>query len=249
MPEHHTVTAPGALAGDLSWLAVERLLAEGAMPVITIGTAAKEHGYHLPLNTDALQAQWLGRAIAARYPALVWPPINIGFYPAFLAYPGSISRRAQSFEALVLDVITSIARHTAKPILAVNTGISTIAPLENVRKHPAGPSLALHHVYRGAHLCACAERICEQRHSGHGDEVETSVMLAIAPGKVQLHLAQTYDRAVAPGPLSRQPGEPNYTPQGIWGDPARASRQKGKALLAAMLRDLDDSFRRLADLA
>ena len=40
-------------------------LRDGAAAILPIGAAAKQHGFHLPLNTDRIQAEWL----AARSPS------------------------------------------------------------------------------------------------------------------------------------------------------------------------------------
>ena len=43
----------------LTWDEVARRLENGAAAVLPIGAAAKEHGFHLPMNTDRVQAEWL----------------------------------------------------------------------------------------------------------------------------------------------------------------------------------------------
>ena len=88
----------GARAAELSWIEVEARLASGSVAILPIGAAAKEHGPHLPLATDWLTAEALGRALAEREDVLVFPSIGYGFYPAFVAYPGSTSVPEGAFE-------------------------------------------------------------------------------------------------------------------------------------------------------
>ena len=119
----------GACVAALSWDAITSYLQAGARPVFTIGAAAKEHGLHLPMDTDFRQAQWLGNAIASRWPVLVWPPIGYGHYPAFLDFPGSVSVNAATFGATIANILESVEQFQQVTPLIVNTGMSTIAPL------------------------------------------------------------------------------------------------------------------------
>jgi creatinine amidohydrolase len=231
----------GTRAAQLTWDAIEARLRAGLRPVVTVGAAAKEHGRHLPIDTDLRQANWLGSAIASRWPALAWPALGYGHYPAFLAYPGSTSVAASTFSATIRDILQCIAPYQTVPTVVVNTGISTIAPLEQLNEQLEG-SFELAHVYRGTHFSASAEQLCTQSHGGHGDEAETAIMLAIAPDTVNLGRAKPWDIKLPAGPLSRDPLAPNYSPDGIMGRPDLATAALGRELLLAMLRDLATIF-------
>lgn len=235
----NNTTAIGALVSEISWVEVETRISGGAAALLAVGAACKEHGPHLPMNCDLLQAEWLSRRLAESRNVLVWPAISYGFYPAFTAYPGSISISQETFERLVTEVLAGIAASGARSTLVLNTGISTIEPLERAVR-AAGGNNKLAHVYRGARYLATERELCRQPAGGHADEAETSIMLAIAPGLVNMKLAKAWtETSMAPGPFRRDgPGHPNYSPGGVWGDPTLADREKGERLLAAMLEDV-----------
>src|SRR5205814_4169054 len=73
------------------------------------------------------------------------------------------------------------------------------------------------------------------------DELETSLMLALAPHLVDIARAEP-SAAIgyeAPGPLTPSDvNSPNYSRSGSYGDPTLATSAKGEILLAAMLDDL-----------
>ena len=73
----------------LTWDEVARRIAGGAAAILPIGAAAKQHGFHLPLNTDRMQAEWFSARLAERFNALIWPTLSYGHYPAFTEYAGS----------------------------------------------------------------------------------------------------------------------------------------------------------------
>ena len=72
----------GAFLEDLTWPEAGARIAGGAVVVVPVGAAAKEHGPHLPLRTDYLVARELGRRVAEALPVLVAPVV-------FDADPGS----------------------------------------------------------------------------------------------------------------------------------------------------------------
>ena len=79
----------GVWIEDLAWPEVGAKLAAGWPVIVPIGARAKEHGHHLPMQTDYLVARALADGVAAQLPVLVAPVVDFGYYPAFLGYPGS----------------------------------------------------------------------------------------------------------------------------------------------------------------
>ncbi|NIR58269.1 MAG: creatininase family protein [Gammaproteobacteria bacterium] len=232
----------GAFVARLSWPEVERRMQAGAVAVLPVGAACKEHGPHLPMNADFLQAEWLAAALAQHATVLVWPTLAYGHYPAFTDYPGSVSLGRETFERMVREILSDIRRAGARAALILNTGISTIAPLETVAgAMPDDLRVALAYVYDGSRCRDEIEQIEQQPRGGHADEIETSILLAIAPDRVTMDLAEAWTppSMAGGGRLSRgEPDDPRYSPSGIYGDPTRATEEKGRRVLAAMVEDL-----------
>lgn len=227
----------GARLADLAWTEVRSSL-EGRVAVLPIGAAAKEHGPHLPMDTDYRTAEALGRLAAERERVLVWPTVGYGHYPAFVEYAGSTSVGEATFAALLRDLVGDLARAGAAHVLLWNTGISTIRSVEAAVEHAPIPAAALH-VYRGARYLDAVAAVCVQERGGHADEAETSVMLHLEPACVRLENAVAWTRAVPPGRWSPDdPASPRYAPHGVYGDPTLATADKGARLVDAMLDDL-----------
>ncbi len=226
----------------MTWDAVEARIKAGAVALLPIGAGSKAHGLHLPMNTDQLQAEFFAARIAEKIDVLIWPAVAYGHYPAFVAYPGSSSLSAPLYESLIAEIATGILASGARALIVIDTGISTIAPTARALAS-LNPAEVLHlRVHQGPRYRAAASKLAEQRHGSHADELETSLMLAIAPHVVAMARAQASpsDRTVAvPGPLTHtDPSSPNYSPSGSFGDPTLATRAKGEVLLAAMLEDV-----------
>jgi len=230
----------GIRVADTAWPEIEAQLAAGAVAILPVGAASKEHGRHLPLDTDCRQAEWIATQVAQRLSAVVWPTVTYGYYPVFVDYPGSISLREDTFVALVADILDGISRAGASRSVILNTGISTIAPLASLIGELAEASpCRLVNVYAGAEFNRIVEAVSEQSWGGHADEIETSIMLALDPAVVRLDAARPGIRQIVRGLFSRTDRESaNYSPDGVNGDPTLATRAKGEQLLAAMVADV-----------
>ena len=225
----------------MSWDEVARRIENGAAAILPIGAGAKEHGFHLPMNTDRIQAEWLAAQIAMHIDALIWPTVSYGYYPAFVDYAGSASLSASTFEAVVGEIAAAILNFGCRALFVLDTGISTRAP---VNRALAGlkPDKVRHlQIHEGPRYREAAAKLADQSHGSHADELETSVMLALAPELVRMQRAEASPSPLreTAGPLTPfDPASPNYSRSGSYGDPTLATRAKGEVLLAAMIEDI-----------
>ncbi len=237
-------TSNSIIVETSTWPEVQQAIIKGMTGIVPIGASCKEHGPHLPLNTDSVQANWLAEQSSLRFPLIVWPVVNIGYYPAFVDYPGSWSISESTFTSCVLDIIESIAKHGSNQIVLLNTGVSTIIPLETaITQTPFNARVTLINVYSGKHVLAVIKALEEQKQGGHADEIETSIMLAIDDALVHMDRAQPGLENIKRGPLNlNKPMQDNYCPTGAMGDSTLATVEKGNEILEAMLADLSDKL-------
>ena len=230
----------------LTWDKVKQRLAGGAAAILPIGAGAKQHGLHMPMATDQLFAAYFARALAERIDALIWPTLTYGAYPAFVAYAGSGSLSTATFQAVVTEIADALIGFGARRVLILDTGLSTIAPLAAAVRASRDPSRVRHlKVFAGPRFEATVHELKEQPYGSHADEMETSLMLAIAPELVDMARAEASPFSPggpSPGALSPDdPASPNYAPSGSFGDPTLASAEKGERLRTAILDDLFDA--------
>ncbi len=242
------MSRPDYRIAAMTWDEVERRIETGAVAIMPIGAASKEHGLHLPLNTDQIQAEYFAIRLAEKIGALIWPTVTYGHYPAFVAYPGSNSVSTSTFEALIGEIAAGILASGVRALIVIDTGISTIAPVERALSRLTDADVVHLRLHQGPHYRSAVEQLVEQRYGSHADELETSLMLAITPDVVDMPRAQASPAercGNAPGPLTRtDTSSPNYSASGSFGDPTKASRAKGEILLAAMTEDVLDQTRR-----
>jgi creatinine amidohydrolase len=245
----------GVWLEDLTWPEAEEWFARGALVLLPIGAIAKEHGHHLPLKTDFLLARGLAEEVRKALPVVVAPVVCYGYYPAFRHYPGSQHLSPATFQALVTELLEGLIDQGAKSLAILNTGVSTEPVLRIVVRElyeRAGVRVPVADI---RNLGRSADSLLAQKLGGHGDEHETSLMLAIAPEAVRMDLAPTdYGRALevpetvfyVPSVFSGDPASgPDYSATGIRGDATLASAEKGRAALDASAHDLILGLERL----
>jgi creatinine amidohydrolase len=223
----------------LTWDEVAKRIDDGAAAILPVGAGAKQHGFHLPMNTDRIQAEWLAAKLAERVDGVIWPTVSYGYYPAFVDYAGSASLSATTFESLIGEIAAGIIGYGCRALFVLDTGISTLAPVDRAL---AGNPEALHlKVHDGPRYRRAAKDVSEQSHGGHADELETSRMLVLAPHLVNTARAEASPALTheTPGPLTpSDKSSPNYSRSGSFGDPTLATRVKGEILLTAMVDDM-----------
>jgi creatinine amidohydrolase len=240
--------AQAVLLENLTWDEAERVLTPDAVIVIPLGAESKEHGRHLQLNNDFLMAEYFKHRILAAAPkgVIVAPTINYSFYPAFLEYPGSTSLSMDTARAMITEIVRSLARYGPRRFYVLNTGISTLKPLAQAATELAKDGILLR--YTDLTKEDPVEKKLRQSAGTHADEIETSMMLYIAPDSVQMKKATRDLNLNQPGGLTRDPkGKGTYSPTGAWGDPTLATREKGQAvvesLLTSILKEIGDLSR------
>jgi len=237
-------TRPPTLLEEMTWQEAERALGPETIVVLPIGAASKEHGPHLRLANDWIMADYLRHQLGERTRVVIAPIVGFSYYPAFVEYPGSLSLRLETARDLLVDVVRSLARHGPRRFYALNTGVSTLRALAPAAEILAGEGILLTYTDLGRALAPVEKAVAEQAGGTHADEIETSMMLYIAPGTVDMARARKDYSAGGSGPLTRDPRGPGiYSPTGSWGDPTLATRAKGetvtRALVDALVADVE----------
>ncbi len=172
---------------DISWTTAKSFLTADAVVVIPLGAGAKEHGPHLPLSTDYIQAEGCSNLLALERNVVITPVINYGFYPAFLKYAGSTSTSFSTATDIVLQVVRSLAGYGPKRFYIINIGVSTTPTLEAAAKILAEEGILLYFSrYDRGNFIRAEEQFRTQAFSGHADELETSNIISLRPDLVDM---------------------------------------------------------------
>jgi len=232
---------------NLTWVEAEMALKDYDVALVALGARTKEHGPHLALKNDYILAEYLMRRVADEVPVVVLPTLQYGYYPSFLEYPGSISIGADTFKNVVMDICKSLNGYGLKKFYVLNTGVSTIGPLAEAARDLAPLGITLRSLNILEVDKQLPEGLLKQDGGTHADEGETSMMLYIAPETVDMSKAvKDFDPRQGRRGLTRdRDGAGNYSPSGIYGDPTLATKEKGKIIVEATVREVVRQVREL----
>jgi creatinine amidohydrolase len=202
--------------------------------LIPVGSV-EEHGLHLPLGTDTIHAFEVCRQAGARTGALVAPPVYYGVCRSTSQHPGTLSISGDTLRALIMDIGSALYQQGLRQFVILSGhagGTHSAALIEAgealLEKLPEARIAALNILDLGA---AVWEPIIETKGDAHAGELETSVLMALRPSWVKGTSPEEYP-SFPKAILVRN--KRKYWPGGVWGDPARASLEKGTALLEAV---------------
>jgi creatinine amidohydrolase len=203
------------------------LAAAGAILAVPVGSC-EQHGPHLPLSTDTdLAAELCARLAAERPGVVVAPPVGYGASGEHEGFPGTLSIGTEALELLLVELCRSATLTFGRVLLVCGHGGNASAVTRAVRRLRA----------ESRDVAAWAPAWDGDAHAGR---TETSLQLALSPGRVHLERAEAGDtRPLAElMPVLRASSVRAVSPNGVLGDPAGASAVEGEALLAALAAGL-----------
>ncbi len=236
------------LWGELTWPDAASRLKEVDIALLPVG-AIEQHGPHLPLDTDAFDADYLARRVAdacSDPKPLVLPPVSYGVSYHHESFEGTISISNDTLARLIYEIGMSAARNGIKKFVIINGH--------------GGNSPALNHaaqmINRDAHIFVCVDtgetsdididHLIETPNDVHAGEIETSTSLAVRPHLVKMdqapksvprfssrYLDFTSKRGVLWYAHTRR-----ISSTGVMGDPTIASAEKGQKIWELMIAHL-----------
>jgi creatinine amidohydrolase/Fe(II)-dependent formamide hydrolase-like protein len=243
-----SVAARRHILGELTWPEAERRLREVDLALLPVG-AVEQHGPHLPLDTDAFDAEYLAVRVAEACSdpkPLVLPLIPYGVSYHHEDFPGTIGVGNEALSMMVYDVGMSCARNGITKLIIVNGHGGNAPTLQ----------FAAQMINRDAHIFTTVDsgetsdvdlvELCETSNDVHAGEIETSTSLATRPDLVQMDQAAPFVPEFSSRYLdfsARRSVEwyahtSRISETGVLGDPVLASRAKGERMWEVMVRNL-----------
>lgn len=227
----------------LTWPEAEALSTEHALGLIPTGSI-EQHGPHLPLATDKLIAEELGRRIGRTIAELVIvaPVVPGGLSDHHLAFPGTVTFSEEHFGA-GLDAYVAAFERMGVTNVAIISGhggnLGYLGRYEKAHEEKSSPIQLIAHHDLGGYIEAM---FAGARAGGfdpvetdvHAGGVETSQALVAFPELVRPFEDVTgYDEAQE-GWLARmlEEGLETISPSGVLGDPTPATAKAGEAIFS-----------------
>lgn len=219
-----------------SWTDIAAALPRGLVAVLPVG-AVEQHGAHLPLLTDTVLATGVARRVAEGCDGLLLPAIAYGDAWTAEGWAGTLSLSPDTLRLMVTDIGRGLKRMGVRGLVTVNGHFGNREPIALAARTLAEAGLPVLHLDY-PRLDAIAAEIVESPAAGpgffHADEVETSMLLRLAPETVRMECAEP-EYPAFPELFGHEPMHlSSFNRSGVFGDPRPATAEKGEALIAAI---------------
>jgi len=249
------------MSNSVMWkeLTAEALRAKAAANAIVVLPVAsmEQHGPHLPVGVDTILCEGVCKAgaemAAAEVAVVVAPTLWCGMAEHHMAFGGTFTFDIPTYRAVLLAFLKSLERHGFKRVLIINGHGGNIAALNAfLPDFSRETSLKLRSAtYFELAASDLAPVLEDQKTVHHACEVETSLMLLLAPDTVKKErLPDAYGGIAGPHAGDRWQTLParfrsfkQLTPSGVNGDARRASRDKGERLFAICVQGIAGTLR------
>ena len=224
--------------------------------VLPLG-ATEQHGPHLPLGVDSTLVDGIVAAALPLLPdsvsALFLPTQHIGLSPEHANFPGTLTLSSETLIRLWKDIGAGVARAGVRKLVLFNAHGGHVGAMDVVaRELRIAQGLIVYGVswfnlpLDEANALFSSD---EHRFGVHAGDVETSMMLALAPAQVRMSQARDFGSAsrdrsahypILGNGRSAKLGwaMEDYNAAGAAGNAANATAGKGEAVVAAAAAQL-----------
>jgi creatinine amidohydrolase len=208
--------------------------------------ATEQHGHHLPLGVDVMLAEGIARLVAEKTGALLLPAMPFGYSWVWRDISGTISLQQHNVEAIIKDVAHSVSRYGIELLVLINGHEANNSSMKYAARE-LEDELSMPVIYLFyPDLSEVMEEYCDSEtwHGMvHACELETSLMLAMYPEHVRMERAvkEYPERPSLYGRLTISLGD--LSESGIYGDPTRATEEKGKRMLDAFVKIMSENVK------
>ncbi|GBD96830.1 MAG TPA: creatininase family protein [Nitrospirae bacterium] len=196
--------------------------------IFPFGTV-EEHGNHLPLNTDTLIVNEILKRVVKKRTVFLAPPVYYGVCTTTSQHPGTISITPATLRRLAYDIVRDAYKKGLRNFFLITGhggGLHSSAmkeAAENLVEELDGIKLAVICPYDI--LYKELSELAETPNDSHAGEIETSLVLSLAPELVKGRSKEEYPKLPKPFVVKNKI---KYWRGGVWGNPQKASREKGE---------------------
>lgn len=244
--------------GEMRWSQMKELDRSKTVTILPTGSM-EQHGPHLPLQVDHFIANRLAEDLQERIPeTLILPPVWAGTSGHHMDFPGTITLRPRVFIDLLRDICGCMHHHGFRRMVLLNGHGGNRASLEVLGQElyaEMGFSVNLIVYWDLVPELVKSLKKSKSKGMGHSGELETSLMLYLAPHLVDLGALPDGFRSdrlqrskfIAADGLKRYVNIKEYSEIGVDGFPAAASAKDGELFYQSVLNELDRVVRELQE--
>ena len=203
--------APVVEWARLTWPEAEAVVKKMPACIVPFG-AVEAHGPHMSLQTDNLLTTEKCRRVCERTGVVLMPTVSYGQVWSLYSFPGTLSISIYTLIALTKDLVRSLRDHGFRLVLIHSGHLGNVPALKQAIRecHDELPGTKVVLMDRLGVAIAESQHVLTTPRSHHyymhACEIETSMLLAVAPEQVHMERAvrdypeYPYDFDLTPSP-------------------------------------------------
>jgi len=171
----------------MAWWEAEEKIKKSKVAIVPVG-ATEQHGLHLGVGADWIQAWEIAKRVGEKSDVLVLPVLTYGVSGHHKEFPGTITLSESTYEEVIYEVLSNLNRLKIGRVVFINghggNTSSIISALKRARENydMIGSILEWWTVWGD-------RTIFGQKFEAHGGYSETAFMLAARPEAVKMEYA------------------------------------------------------------
>jgi creatinine amidohydrolase len=225
---------------------VEEYLKRCDVVLFPVGST-EQHGKHMAIDNDTYTALEISKRVAEKTGVLVASPLYFGYSPHHMNFKGSVTLSFETLVDVYREVCESLLHHGFNKVVIMNAHGGNTNPIREALQRiqqETGKRVYSVMVFPDARgFGSEALKVIEQEGGGHACEMETSFGLALGQ-RILMDKAEDWRpeySSIDPeyrGKVAAAYSFDEVTSIGSLGDPTKATKEKGEALVDAVVDDL-----------
>ena len=230
------------LVANMAWPEVEQCIKKSKAVILPLGST-EQHGYHMAVGTDTVVSDYVCLELAKRTDCVVLPTLPYGQVWSAKGFPGTLSLRQSTFIAVVKDIVVSLERQGAQNVILFSGHYGNMQPSrdaarELIDEYGYRNVWYLGYINVNQYNTAFMQTQLWNQKTFHAAELETSIMLHVAPELVRMEKAVREEPEVPPQLELRPMHWKEFSRSGSFGDATQATAEKGRRFLERWIEDL-----------
>jgi len=202
----------------------------------------EQHGPHAPLSTDLIIAEEITEQVAQKTHSIVLPSISVGISEEHRDFDGSLYISPDTFRQHLTEIVLSAKSGGIEKFVVVNGHGGNISAIYEVCKN-------LYLEYTTIALEWTWFNAISASNMGHAGELETSLIMYLRPDLIGVppkESSNTWGHRIGGTRIDYLTS--SFSSNGVVGDPAKASKEKGKELfnrstkkLTGLIKEMKES--------
>jgi creatinine amidohydrolase len=172
---------------NMTWWEAEEKIKKTKVAIVPVG-ATEQHGLHLGVGSDWIQAWEIAKRVGEKSDALVLPVLTYGVSGHHKEFPGVIALDESTYEQVIYEILANLNRHKIGKVLFINGHGGNTPSITSALKR-ARDDFSMFGSIVEWFTSWGSRKIFNQNFEAHAGYSETAFMLASRPEAVKLEYA------------------------------------------------------------